>query len=357
MMRISSLAFLHVIFGAAFASNTTGSAACEILASVLPDRVFYPEATIYGASISSYPFLQLRLHPSCIFRPTSASEVSTAISILKESNRTRFAIKGGGHNANAGFNNVENGVTIDMQSMKTVEVARGDQVVRVGAGALSQDAYDAAEKRNLTVLAGRIGVVGVAGFLTGGMWITSRPCLMYAVRSLTNNRTGGVSFFSPQYGWACDAVVNFEIVLASGEIANANATSNSDLFAALKGGQNNFAVITRFDLKAFPARRIWGGRIVYAPAAVPELLTAFTDFKSAESYDPYVAGWMTIRYNHSAALFNPVVIMWHTKPELKPGGLKKITEVQPQVLNGMVEAPISEHTRNASRAVLAVQRR
>jgi hypothetical protein len=37
--------------------------------------------------------------------------------------------------------------------------------------------------------------------------------------------------------------------------------------------------------------------------------------------------------------------------------LKKITEVQPQVLNGMVEAPISEHTRNASRAVLAVQRR
>lgn len=92
---------------------------------------------------------------------------------MRENNRTRFAIKGGGHNANSGFNNIKNGVTIDMQSMKTVEVARGDQVVRVGAGALSQDAYDAAEKRNLTVLAGRIGVVGVAGFLTGG------PCQLH----------------------------------------------------------------------------------------------------------------------------------------------------------------------------------
>lgn len=168
---------------------------------------------------------------------------------------------------------------------------------------------------------------------------------------------GGVSFFSPEYGWACDAIVNFEMVLASGEIVNANATSRSDLFAALKGGQNNFGVVTRFDLKAFPASKIWGGRIVYAPGATNDLLTAFTDFKSTKTFDPNVAGWMTIRYNHTAALFNPIVIMWYTKPELKPGGLKQITEIQPQMMNSMVEAPISEHTRNASRAVLATPRR
>jgi FAD/FMN-containing dehydrogenase len=146
-------------------------------------------------------------------------------------------------------------------------------------------------------------------------------------------------------------------VLASGEIVNANATSRSDLFAALKGGQNNFGIVTRFDLKAFPATRIWGGRIVYAPAAAPNLLTAFTKFKTAGTPDPYIAGWVTVRYNHSAALFNPVAIMWYTKPELKPGGLREIAEVQPQVMNGMVEAPISEHTRNASRAVVATPRR
>jgi FAD/FMN-containing dehydrogenase len=148
--------------------NTTQPTTCAELASVLPDKVFFPEAPIYNASITSYPFIQLRLHPNCIVRPTSAKDVSVALGVLQENNRTRFAVKGGGHNANAGFNNVDNGVTIDMQSLKGVEISRGDEVVRVGAGALSQDAYDAAEKRNLTVLAGRIGVVGLGGFLTGG---------------------------------------------------------------------------------------------------------------------------------------------------------------------------------------------
>lgn len=153
---------------AAAANNVSQTTVCSQLAAELASKVFLPDTPTYDATILSYPFIQLRLHPSCVVRPRSAKDVATALQIIQTDNSTRFAVKGGGHNANAGFNNVENGVTIDMQSMKAVEVARGDQVVRVEAGALSQDAYDAAEKRNLTVLAGRIGVVGTAGFLTGG---------------------------------------------------------------------------------------------------------------------------------------------------------------------------------------------
>ncbi|CAO2654998.1 Nn.00g117310.m01.CDS01 [Neocucurbitaria sp. VM-36] len=329
-MRISILHSLSCLLSAALVSGEASGAACDELASVLPNNTFYPEAPTYNASISSYPFLQLRLHPSCIVRPKTTHDVSTAFSVLKDSNCTKFAIKGGGHNANAGFNNVQDGVTIDMQSLNLVEVARGDKVVRVAAGALWQNVYDVAEKRNLTVLGGRIGVVGTAGFLTGG----------------------GISFFSPEHGWACDAVVNFEVVLSGGEVVNANATSNPDLYAALKGGQANFGIVTRFDLKAFPATTIWGGRTVYHPNATTPLLTAYTDFKSGE-YDPYAAGWVTIRYNHTAATFNPVSIMWYTKPAQKPGALKQITELQPQIMNGRIEAPVSEHTRNASRQVTA----
>ncbi|CAN9235197.1 unnamed protein product [Alternaria alternata] len=235
----------------------------------------------------------------------------------------------GGHNANAGFNNIDDGVTIDMQSMNKVEVGRGDQVVAVEAGALWQNVYDKAEKRNLTVLGGRIGVVGTAGFLTGG----------------------GISFFSPERGWACDGVINFEVVLASGNIINANATSRSDLFVALKGGQSNFGVVTRFDLKAFSAGPIYGGRIVFGANATTPLLSAYTELKLGE-YDPYAAGWVTVRYNHTAATFTPVSIMWYTRPT-KLGTLRSIVEVKPQVMNGMIEAPMSEHTRNASRQVAA----
>jgi FAD/FMN-containing dehydrogenase len=169
---------------------------------------------------------------------------------------------------------------------------------------------------------------------------------------LSRSLSGGISFFSPERGWACDGVVNFEVVLASGEIVNANATSHSDLFAALKGGQNNFGVVTRFDLKAFPAGPIWGGRIVYGSNATTSLLSAYTEFKMGQ-YDPYVAGWVTVRYNHTASTFNPVSILWYTKPAQQPGALKNIVTVKPQIINGMIEAPISEHTRNASRQVAA----
>jgi FAD/FMN-containing dehydrogenase len=169
-MRLSkSTLYFFLVLGVTASDSITQPTVCGELASVLSGRVFLPDAPTYNASITTYPFLQLRLHPSCIVRPSSAQDVSVALNILKQNNDTRFAVKGGGHNANAGFNNIDNGVTIDMQSMKTVQVERGDKVVRVAAGALSQDAYDAAEKRNLTVLAGRIGVVGTAGFLTGGM--------------------------------------------------------------------------------------------------------------------------------------------------------------------------------------------
>ncbi|KAF2844572.1 FAD-binding domain-containing protein [Plenodomus tracheiphilus IPT5] len=329
-MLLPRLYYVGLLFGSRLVSGTHTALACGELVSALPNNVFYPEAPTYNATITSYPFLQSRLHPSCVVRPKSSHDVSIAVSVLKSGNQTQFAIKGGGHNPSVGFNNIQDGVTIDMQSLNGVEIARGNEVIRVGAGALWQNVYDVAETRNLTVLGGRIGVVGVPGFLTGG----------------------GISFFSPERGWACDGVVNFEIVLASGEIINANATSHSDLFAALKGGQNNFGVITRFDLKAFVAGPIWGGRVIYGPNATVPLLSAYTNMKLG-TYDPYAAGWLTVRYNHTAATFTPISILYYTQPQSKPGALKQVIDTQPQITNGMIEAPISEHTRNASRNVIA----
>lgn len=39
---------------------------------------------------------------------------------------------------------------------------------------------------------------------------------------------------------ACDRVVNFEVVLADSSIVNINATSDPEMFLALKGGGNQF---------------------------------------------------------------------------------------------------------------------
>jgi FAD/FMN-containing dehydrogenase len=51
---------------------------------------------------------------------------------------------------------------------------------------------------------------------------------------------GGLSFLNTQYGLVCEHVVKFEVVLADASIVNVIATSNTDLFWALKGGGNQF---------------------------------------------------------------------------------------------------------------------
>jgi FAD/FMN-containing dehydrogenase len=70
---------------------------------------------------------------------------------------------------------------------------------------------------------------------------------------------GGISFFSGQHGLTCDNIVNYEIVVASGEILNVNATTNPDLFWALRGGGGNFGIVTQFVANAIEQGPMWGG--------------------------------------------------------------------------------------------------
>ncbi|KAK7942638.1 FAD binding domain-containing protein [Apiospora aurea] len=107
-----------------------------------------------------------------------------------------------------------------------------------------------------------VGVVGVGGLLLGD----------------------GVSWHTARTGFACDSVVDYELVLASGEIVHANATARSDLFRALKGGGSNFGIVTSFHLETFPATDLVVGRRSIGMEhidAVIDAVAAFTDLDQA----------------------------------------------------------------------------
>jgi hypothetical protein len=96
--------------------------------------------------------------------------------------------------------------------------------------------------------------------------------------SLTHAQTAGrLSFFSSREGFICDNVVNYEVVLATGTVVNANATENSDLWRALRGGGNNFGVVTRFTLRTFSQGSFWGGSVFYFPSSFPSQIQAYCD--------------------------------------------------------------------------------
>lgn len=94
---------------------------------------------------------------------------------------------------------------------------------------------------------------------------------------------GGISFFSNELGWACDNVASYEVVTASGLVVTASPRSFPDLYWALRGGGNNFGIVTNFKLDAFPLEKMWGGQRIYAGNSIPAVLDAVYDFATKKS--------------------------------------------------------------------------
>ncbi|RWA09907.1 hypothetical protein EKO27_g5217 [Xylaria grammica] len=127
--------------------------------------------------------------------------------------------------------------------------------------------FETLAQYGVAVTGGRDSDVGAGGFILGG----------------------GNSFWSASHGWACDNVVNFEVVLADGSIVNANAKEYTDLWIALKGGSGNLGIVTKFDMRtieyANPQNHIYGGTLTYSPNSTKEAIAALVDFVDNQSED------------------------------------------------------------------------
>lgn len=70
--------------------------------------------------------------------------------------------------------NILDGITIDLSSMKAVNVAADHSSVSVGAGARWEDVYNNLEPLGLAVAGGRAAPVGVSGLTLGGRIMPSK---------------------------------------------------------------------------------------------------------------------------------------------------------------------------------------
>ena len=144
-----------------------------------------------------------------------------------------------------------------------------------------------------------------------------------------------MSYFAARSGFAVDNVINFEVVLSSGKIVNANATCNADLFFALKGGGNNFGVVTRIDIKTFQQGLFWGGLIIYPSSTVRSQIQGFVDLDNDPNYDPYAALIISFAYTGVARSLVVTNAIEYGKPVINPPTFQPFTSIQPQVLNTM----------------------
>ncbi|KAG9308226.1 hypothetical protein JVU11DRAFT_12244 [Chiua virens] len=200
-------------------------------------------------------------YAACSFEPGTPEDVGVALQILGRT-RTPFGIKGGGHAVNPGFSSSE-GIQIAMSRFSEIVYDSTAELVTVGAGLLWDDVYEALNPHGVSVAGGRILGVGVAGFTL----------------------SGGYSWHANQYGLTIDTVQAFELVMPNGTVVGVTETSNPDLFFALKGGANNFGIVTKFAFRTFPQGQIWGGLISYSLDARDQFMSATANF-SANNKDP-----------------------------------------------------------------------
>ena len=125
--------------------------------------------------------------------------------------------------------------------------------------------------------------------------------------------------------------MNFEVVLASGEIVEANAKNNLGLFLVLREGSNNFGVVTRFDLPTFKQGQMWGGTIYYNPSVYPQLIQAFNEFVASSTPDEQAH--IIVATSWSAGAETGVSNIYHSTPVATPPSLESFTVLQPQIFN------------------------
>lgn len=191
----------------------------------------------------------MSLEPFCIFAPENAQEVASAVSFMVTT-RTQFAVRGHGHMMVKGAASTNQGVLIVFSRMKRLQLSPDRQMLSIEPGLNWLEVYDFTAPYNRAVVGGRYAPVGVSGLLLGG----------------------GISFYSGEYGWGANSVKNYQVVSADGQIIEANGTSHTDLFWALKGGSSNFGVVTRFDLETHPGHLVSAGTLTYDVSNTPQFL-------------------------------------------------------------------------------------
>jgi FAD/FMN-containing dehydrogenase len=174
---------------------------------------FDPGALLYN------PRFAAQTPPQAIARCLTADDVAACVRFAAAGGAP-LRIRNGGHSY-GGWSSGP-GLVADLSGLSAVTVDAGAMTATVGAGALLAEVYQALDAQGVSIGAGSCATVGVTGLTLGG----------------------GVGVLCRAYGLACDQVQSFQVVTADGTARTVSASSEPDLFFALRGGGGSFAAVT-----------------------------------------------------------------------------------------------------------------
>src|SRR6266436_1585394 len=212
-----------------------------------------PDDTLYETARGIWNGMVAR-RPGLIARCAGVPDVQAAIRTAANSG-VLTAVRCGGHSL-AGFGTCDDGMVIDLSSMREVAV---DQEARRGSlagGCLLGSVDTATQKEGLAFPAGVVSHTGASGLVLGG----------------------GFGWLTRLHGLSSDNVEEFTLVTANGSVIHANSKENDDLFWALRGGGGNFGVVTEFEVRLHPVTSVLLGEALCTGDDIPALVRRWRDF-------------------------------------------------------------------------------
>ncbi|CAG8910150.1 unnamed protein product [Penicillium egyptiacum] len=273
---------------------------CSRLANLLGPNSFFAG----NRNLAVWDAKQQQTQSACRVLPTSTEDVSSVLGVILEES-CRFAVKGGGHARDPDDSISAGGVTIDMQKMRSIQVAADRSRVKLGSGHVLYSLYSGLEKYNLTTLGGRVADVGLGGFALGG----------------------GFSSLSPAYGLAMDNIFEYELVLPNATIAKVNQHTHPDLYFALRGGMNNFGIITHFTMRAVPQGQVYGGSRTYSSNIREAVLQQASDLTTLWKNDTAMSFYYNFAYDQNLDDFTIAVNQEYALPTSDPPPFRQLNEL------------------------------
>src|SRR5215469_6484342 len=210
------------------------------------DAAYEQERKVYNAMIDR--------HPRIIVKCRDAADVMACVRFGRENNLL-VSVRGGGHNA-AGLGVCDDGLVIDLSTMRDVHVDPKTSTARVSGGAVWADVDHATHPFGLAVPTGFIASTGVGGLTLGG----------------------GIGHLTRKYGLTIDNLIAADLVLADATFVTANEWQHEDLFWAIRGGGGNFGVVTSFTFQGRPAHTDYAGPMLWHIDQAPKVLKWYRDY-------------------------------------------------------------------------------
>ncbi|CAM4222126.1 FAD-binding oxidoreductase [Nocardiopsis rhodophaea] len=190
--------------------------------------------------------------PSVVVGATGADDVRAAVEYAVERDLP-VGVQASGHGAPF---TVEGGVLITTGRMDGVCVDAEARTARLEAGVPWRRVVAEAARHGLAPLNGSGPNVGAVSYTLGG----------------------GLGLLARRYGYAADHVRAIDVVTADARLRHVTAASDADLFWALRGGRDNFGVVTGLEVDLVPVNRIYGGSLVFDGDLVEDVLRAYLEW-------------------------------------------------------------------------------